>query len=278
MKNVTEFVEWALTHAKRESVPAGAKLCVPLNKVGTEPWEYLYGTTGHKVTKSLIERKWKSWYSKQKSWTREKYDKATEGWLDKTTIACDCQGLEDKFSGADNNAQGNYSSYCTDKGLIKSVTRPYVIGEAVFIKGKNKITHVGWICGFMPDGDPLVVEERGLAHGCVVTRLSERNFTHRGLMTKRYLYDGKKQANPNKYTLKRVLKLTDPMMTGADVKKLQQALVAEGFNPGKDDGIFGGKTEKAVIAFQKKVFTDPKERDGKVGKKTAAKLGWSWEG
>ena len=47
MYDVTKFIEFALSHAKRASVPEGAKLLVPLNKVGVAgEWEYLFGTTG----------------------------------------------------------------------------------------------------------------------------------------------------------------------------------------------------------------------------------------
>lgn len=49
--------------------------------------------------------------------------------------------------------------------------------------------HVGWVCGFDSDGEPLVIEERGLSYGCVVTRLSGRGWTHQGLMTVRFAYE-----------------------------------------------------------------------------------------
>ena len=39
---------------------------------------------------------------------------------------------------------------------------------------------------------------------------------------------------------------------GDSVKKLQQALIDQGFLSGKADGIFGPKTEQAVIRFQQK--------------------------
>ena len=44
MYDVTKFIEFALSHAKRASVPEGAKLLVPLNKVGVAgEWEYEKG-------------------------------------------------------------------------------------------------------------------------------------------------------------------------------------------------------------------------------------------
>jgi peptidoglycan L-alanyl-D-glutamate endopeptidase CwlK len=57
---------------------------------------------------------------------------------------------------------------------------------------------------------------------------------------------------------------------GADVVALQQALKAEGFDPGAADGDFGPGTEAAVIAFQNSEDLTP---DGIVGPQTLAKLG-----
>ena len=39
--------------------------------------------------------------------------------------------------------------------------------------------------------------------------------------------------------------------TGDSVKRLQELLNAKGYNAGTADGIFGGATYNAVIAFQK---------------------------
>lgn len=56
---------------------------------------------------------------------------------------------------------------------------------------------------------------------------------------------------------------------GTEVTKLQTALKKLNFNPGAIDGIFGSKTEEAVINFQKSQQLVP---DGIVGQKTWAKL------
>ena len=42
----------------------------------------------------------------------------------------------------------------------------------------GKMTHIGWICGSV-NGEPLVVEARGLSYGVVITKLSQRGWTHR---------------------------------------------------------------------------------------------------
>jgi peptidoglycan L-alanyl-D-glutamate endopeptidase CwlK len=57
---------------------------------------------------------------------------------------------------------------------------------------------------------------------------------------------------------------------GPDVARLQQALLAHGFNPGTFDGTFDDGTLAAVLAFQK---SERLLADGIVGPRTAAALG-----
>ena len=178
------------------------------------------------------------------------------------------------------------------KGTIKSINRPYVIGEAVFTGTPSKVPHVGFICGFDYDGEPLVVEERGLDYGCVVTRMDKRSWTLRGLMTKKFAYDSIPAPKPTptipitpgKWTVSRVLKLTDPMQKGDDVKELQKRIYDFGIKSvvigGKTktltaDGTFGSITDAAVRLYQKANALDV---DGKAGKNTIAKLGGTWGG
>ena len=172
--HVLDFIKWGLTHVKKSSVPVGAILPIPVSEVGSAgEWEYLFGTTGEKVTQSLLNNKFNSYYSKN-GWTRTQFDKATAGWVKAGKIVCDCQGVEDYYSKSQTNANGNYVRYCNDKGLCTTIPRPYVLGEALFNGSSSKKTHVGWVCGFMPNGDVLVMEERGLSYGFVVTQMNKR--------------------------------------------------------------------------------------------------------
>lgn len=57
--------------------------------------------------------------------------------------------------------------------------------------------------------------------------------------------------------------------SGSDVRELQLALKAKGFDPQGTDGKFGANTKKAVIAFQKANGLEP---DGIVGKDTIKAL------
>lgn len=75
--HVLDFIKWGLTHVKKSSVPVGAILPIPVPEVGSAgEWEYLFGTTGEKVTQSLLNNKFNSYYSKN-GWTRTQFDKAT---------------------------------------------------------------------------------------------------------------------------------------------------------------------------------------------------------
>jgi GH24 family phage-related lysozyme (muramidase) len=68
----------------------------------------------------------------------------------------------------------------------------------------------------------------------------------------------------------RVLKLTNPLMQGEDVRQLQQALTKAGLQVGVADGYFGKSTEAAVKQFQQKKGLTA---DGIVGNATRQALG-----
>lgn len=193
--SVLDFIRWALTHADPGSIPNDAAMLIPKADCGTDPWEYLYGTSGRVCTQSLLDAKYDDYYKKN-GWSRSLYDKATAGWVENAIMVADCQGLLDAYCTqvlgvkTDLNAHGCYTRWCTSAGRIRDISRAYVIGEAVFRSNDyGTMKHVGWVCGFASDGEPLVIEERGLSYGCVVTRLSGRGWTHRGLMTVRFLYE-----------------------------------------------------------------------------------------
>lgn len=278
MDNVIEFVKWGLTHVKRNTIPQNAILPLEREKCGVEPWEYLWGTNGHKATQYLIDSRFESYYERN-GWTRSEYDAVTKGWVERKQIVSDCQGVEDAFSHSQTNANGNYVRYCTDKGLCSKITRKYVIGEAVFNGSDSKKTHIGWVCGFLPDGDILVMEERGLAYGFVVTRMSQRAWKYRGLMTKRYIYDQSavQPDHTGKPIFKRVLKYGS---RGDDVIELKKLLINAGYSKGitvntKASGNFYGNTREAVKAYQR---DNGLTIDGKAGKNTITALGGVWNG
>ncbi len=240
MKTQLDFIKHALSHVKPETLPAGAKFPVAPNLIGTDPWEYLYGTTGTKITKALLDERFEHYYSK-KGWTRDAYDELTKNWVGRTST--DCQGLPDSFLGTDVTANYNYVSWCTEKGAISEINRPFVIGEAVFYRnGDGRMSHVGFVCGFL-NGEPLCVEARGIRFGVCVTRFSERPWTHRGLVTGKLSYDSEYRDEPV------VLSVKSPMIQGECIMHLQKALNALGYYCGAPDGRCGRITMSGVREF-----------------------------
>ena len=67
----------------------------------------------------------------------------------------------------------------------------------------------------------------------------------------------------------RTLYLHGPPFRGDDVRELQRKLNALGFDAGKQDGVYGPTTDRAVREFQRNVGDDP---DGVVGLQTIATL------
>ena len=200
--SVAKFIRWALKRVDPASIPTNANLYLDTASCGATPWEYIYGTVRVTTSQSTLNSFYNSYYTKYM--LRGQYDDNTADWS-RSTYATDCQGLMDAFmtyeegETTDINAMMNYTNWCTAKGEIADIDREWVIGEAVFTWSRrlNKIGHVGWICGFDEDGEPLAVEARGLAYGVVVTRLSDRAWTHRGLMTVKFNYDAYMDVTPS---------------------------------------------------------------------------------
>lgn len=271
MKNVLDFIKFALSHAHPASVPKGTELPYPVGDAGV--WEYLWGTRGQVCTEKLLDARFDSYYSKH-GWERGEFDTLTKGWVEKGVHVTDCQGLLDAYLGNDTNANGDYNSYCTDKGPCDKISRPYVIGEAVFMGTAVKKTHVGWVCGFDKNGNPLVVENRGLKYGVVVTKLHGRGWDYRGLMTKKFSYaEAPAEDVPaDVFIFYRNLKRG---MKGEDVVELKKLLIDKGYHDGitintKSSPTFGPATKKLVKQFQ---ADNGLTVDGVAGKQTITTLG-----
>ena len=276
MTNILDFIRWALTHVNPSTVPSGAVLANgTATNVGAEPWHYLYGTVRTKTTPSRIKERWENFYSFH-GWSKEAYDNATAK-MQPDDSATDCQGLLDAYltyvqgEKTDVNADYNYRKWCTGKGKTSEVERPYELGEAVFMaNSRGKISHVGWICGLDADGEPLVVEARGLSYGVVVTRLKERAWTHRGLMTKKFDY---KEDEP----MATKFEVIKPMLKGDGVIEMQKALNVNGYtddngNKLVEDGKWGSKSQ---AAFRKLLEAHTQESEIKVMVNDAEMFSWS---
>lgn len=250
---IENFIKWALTHVKRSTIPLDAQLPLPIAQCGTDPWNYLFGSVRVMTTQATIDYYFNNHYKNKM--TRADYDAITNSWS-RTGYATDCQGMLDAYltyvcnEKIDINAHMNYTLWCTDKGTIASINRPYVIGEAVFMCStkSKKMTHVGWICGFRANGEPLVVEARGLAYGVVITELSKRNWTHRGLMTAKFDYTKPKEEPKPMSAIK--FEKTNPIKTGEPYLAMQKALNAAGYTDAtgkvlEEDGKWGTKSQQA---------------------------------
>lgn len=276
MTNVLDFIRWALTHVNPNTVPSGAVLANgTATNVGTEPWHYLYGSVRTNTTATRIAERWKNYYSSH-GWSREAYDNATAE-MQPEDYATDCQGLLDAYltfvqgEKTDVNADYNYRKWCTGKGKTSEVERPYELGEALFMANSGgKMKHIGWICGLDVDGEPLVVEARGLNYGVVVTRLEDRAWTHRGLMTKKFDYQEDKPMAIKFEVIK-------PMLKGDGVKEMQKALNATGYtddngNKLVEDGKWGSKSQ---AAFRKLLEAHMQESEIKITVNDSEMFSWS---
>lgn len=208
----------------------------------------------------------------------------------KKSRAFDCSGLGTAFFmqygliSSDTTADGLYK-LCDEIPLSPESLK---LGDMVFQEGykpvkvyddklKKEITkkvpyqhHVGYVSKIEDGKCTKIVEAKGRAYGVVESDFKTTNWTHAG----RPKFWNKE---PEIYTLDRELYLTDPMMKGEDVKKVQERLNVLNFNCGTADGIFGSKTEIAVKNFQHDAKLEI-SRYGTVGKKTAEALGFVWEG
>lgn len=269
MKNVLDFIKFAVSHADPATVPSGAKIDFPVGDSGV--WEYLWGTKGAICTEKLLEDRYRTYYGPN-GWSRQEYESTTRGWVADGVRVTDCQGLLDAFLGNNVNADSDYRSYCTDKGLVSAINRPWVVGEAVFNGSDQKKTHVGWVCGFVGT-DPLIVEARGLKYGVVITRQSKRKFKYRGIMSKKFAYDDPEPVpQPAEFVFTRPLRKGD---VGDDVVKLKVLLINAGYRDGittntKDSPNFGSNTKKMVKDFQR---DNGLTIDGIAGLKTITALG-----
>lgn len=176
---------------------------------------------------------------------------------------CDCSGLikwylmlTDKGenfppqynSKYDISADGFYNK-ATEKGDIKTI--PEIVGLAVQRKG-----HIGIYIG-----NGKVVEAKGFDYGVVITDLKGSSFTH-WLKIPYITY--KTEAKPTGGDKKVSVTLTrlSKGSKGAEVLSLQALLNAKNNAGLKLDGDFGNATEKASIAYMKKMGLEP---DGIVG-------------
>jgi len=137
-------------------------------------------------------------------------------------------------------------------------------GDYLFEGNKDNKWHIGYAVS-----ETRAIESQDHDKGVVETVIANRKWKY-ATRPNWYIIE------PEKPVLTRELKLTDPCMRGEDVREAQLLLIAHGYNPGKVDGVFGKNTEIASKNF--KSDNGLKHDTGTIGKKTAEKLGFIWEG
>lgn len=143
---------------------------------------------------------------------------------------------------------------------------------------KGRAYHVGIVV----DAKRNVVEAKGRDDGVVKRSIDAQagywNYFGRPECFKEEIEeDAPATGLPKDWTLSRLLKQTNPLMRGEDVRKAQEALIAKGYSCGNNgaDGQFGKDTESAVRHFQR---DNALKEDGIIGKDTCEKLGGKWQG
>lgn len=244
MKTSKQFFQYLMSFVKDFYADGEYYGCCAIS---TNPGEYLYGTTGQIVTEEILEERWKNHYCKKMS--REQYDKYTAGWLKRKCRVFDCEGLLDHFVNTDVTANYCYDNFCNEKGKITDETRAFLAtrnaaGCAVFVDdGNGTKTHVGFIVGNL-NGEPLIVEARGIAYGVTMTKLRERPFTHWGRPAKVVEYPASPILPPRV-----TVSSTNNCDANVDrIKAMQCFLTAYGYAT-VPDGKIGQKTRAAFDQF-----------------------------
>lgn len=199
---------------------------------------YVWGAQGERVDNRADLEKW----VRRKETSRRETDRAL-AYIKKATktplYAFDCSGLIIHWLrdirgliDSDTNAQGLYRQ-CKQQGKLGAWQMQ--AGDLVFRYSfaVGKMGHVGVYVG-----NGMVIEAQGRDAGVVMRHLSYGGWTHQG-----------RHPALAEDTAPTVFRLTSPMMRGENVKAMQTALNACGYDCGKADGICGKATMTAVKAF-----------------------------
>ena len=199
---------------------------------------YVWGAQGERVDNRPDLEKW----VRRKETSRREAVRAL-AYIKKATktplYAFDCSGLIIHWLrdirgliDSDTNAQGLYRQ-CKQQGKLGAWQMQ--AGDLVFRYSfaVGKMGHVGVYVG-----NGMVIEAQGRDAGVVMRHLSYGGWTHQG-----------RHPALAEDTAPTVFRLTSPMMHGENVKLMQTALNACGYDCGKADGICGKATMTAVKAF-----------------------------
>lgn len=230
-------------------------------------WGYVYSGQGELYTQALAQE-WGNENRAGKSY--DYYVNQCSRWFGKTVVDCSgliIQAFRSKNPNYTDQTSGTLYNNCSKKGSIGSISD--TPGLCVWRNG-----HIGVYIGH---GN--VVESGGTNIGVVISSLSSpatgRSWTNWGqLRDADYLLIPAPPVTtaPPSVWIGKIYKLTTPYMkddTIARIQKILEALKCYSDKSVKIDGIYGPKTQKAVMCFQSKKSLTP---DGIVGKLTAEAL------
>lgn len=255
-------------------------MATPKDNLGLTRWvlglvgqAYWMGTCCYPCTASLLESKARQYPSSypQSRMSRYKADIAAG------KKCADCIGLikgylwtrEDgklvyQLDNRPDKGANSMFSAAKIKGAIDAL--PEISGLLLYHSG-----HAGVYIG-----DGWAVEAQGFSTGIVKTQVSKRSWTHWYVCPYMdYLHaDGTAITEFAKAASAQVIRSLSyqegkRMMTGSDVKELQNRMLYLGYDCGEADGYFGPLTAAAVRAFQQNHSLDV---DGIVGSQTRAAL------
>ncbi len=195
---------------------------------------YVWGAQGENATEAFIRKMETTQTNINRALALYNKRKA-EG--KKSIKAYDCSGLivcymlENKLISGDSTASGLYSK-CTQ--IKQSELKA---GDIVFHHNGNKIHHIGVFIG-----NNTVIHAKGRDVGVVKEKFSTNDWNRFGRYEKLQEESGGK-------VMTKVITKTSPLMRGEDIKQLQTALNALGYNCGTADGIAGDKTMAAIEKF-----------------------------
>lgn len=242
MKTATDFVNYLYQRLPANKLLPGTYYYTN-SAVGSVPAVYLMGTTGQRATQWRIDYAYQKYYSDPDSSsyrTPAQYAEITGNWVADGVRMYDCQGLMDAFLGTDTNAAGCYVNYCSIHG---EEARDYIMqngeyaaGACVFKRNNaGTIVHVGFVAGVNGSGVPLIIEAKGLNYGIVMSTIND-GWNDYGIPDRVLEFITPDQTK---------FMVTNPKMRGEKIELMQRALMANGYNPGPIDGIWGNNSQQA---------------------------------